>query len=298
MEFFPSSFSSPSSPSFFLYLSGMPPSLLGETQPLLAFEVKVVHKRLIVQRAWLNYGLQMGLSHWSVNGHHISCGWWAGVLAGHWWQTCWSLTSGKYSQLGTICGPGCGSYEALWCWEEMRSQVETGWGLEANLICLSCFWDPWTSFPCDLLPPCSRLEVWEWQICLTLAADKILMPLFSKMSTSLQPEPVDMISYKVRKDFGLPWWLSGKEYACQCRRHGFNPWVGKILWRKEWQPNPVFLPGKSHGQRSLVGYSPRSHRRVGHDLVTKQRQQKGLQVWLRTLRGIICVDPRSLQRSL
>ena len=152
MEFFPSSFSSPSSPSFFLYLSGMPPSLLGETQPLLAFEVKVVHKRLIVQWAWLNYGLQMGLSHWSVNGHHISCGWWAGVLAGHWWQTCWSLTSVKYSQLGAICGPGCGSYEALWCWEEMRSQVEAGWGLEANLICLSCFWDPWTSFPCDLLP--------------------------------------------------------------------------------------------------------------------------------------------------
>ena len=37
--------------------------------------------------------------------------------------------------------------------------------------------------------------------------------------------------------------LSGKESACQCRRHGFDPWVGKILWRRKWQPTPVFLPG-------------------------------------------------------
>ena len=52
---------------------------------------------------------------------------------------------------------------------------------------------------------------------------------------------------------GLPWWLSGKESACQCRRHGFNPWVGKIHWRRKWQPTPVFLPGESHGQKSLEG---------------------------------------------
>ena len=51
-------------------------------------------------------------------------------------------------------------------------------------------------------------------------------------------------------------WLSCKESARQCRRHGFDPWVGKILWRRKWQPTPVFLPGESHGQRSLVGYSP------------------------------------------
>ena len=41
----------------------------------------------------------------------------------------------------------------------------------------------------------------------------------------------------------------------QCRRHGFDPWVGKIPWRRKWQPTPIFLPGKSHGQRSLVGYT-------------------------------------------
>ena len=42
----------------------------------------------------------------------------------------------------------------------------------------------------------------------------------------------------------------------QCRRPGFDPWVSKIPWRREWQPTPVFLPGESHGQKSLVGYSP------------------------------------------
>ena len=36
----------------------------------------------------------------------------------------------------------------------------------------------------------------------------------------------------------------------------FNPWVRKILWRREWLPSPVFLPGEFHGQRSLAGYSP------------------------------------------
>ena len=41
---------------------------------------------------------------------------------------------------------------------------------------------------------------------------------------------------------GLPWWLSGKAFACQSRRLGFNPWVGKIPWRRKWQPVLVFLP--------------------------------------------------------
>ena len=49
---------------------------------------------------------------------------------------------------------------------------------------------------------------------------------------------------------GFPSWLSGKESTCQCRRHGFNPWVRKIPWRKKQQPTPVTLPGNSHGERS------------------------------------------------
>ena len=47
----------------------------------------------------------------------------------------------------------------------------------------------------------------------------------------------------------------GKESACQYRRRGFKSWVGKIPWRRKWQPTPVLLPGKSHEWKSLVGYS-------------------------------------------
>ena len=48
----------------------------------------------------------------------------------------------------------------------------------------------------------------------------------------------------------------GKESACNARDRGFDLWVGKIPWRRKWQPTSVFLPGKSHGQRSLAGYTP------------------------------------------
>ena len=53
-----------------------------------------------------------------------------------------------------------------------------------------------------------------------------------------------------------PRWLRGEESASQCRGYRFDPWVGKIPWRRKWQPIPVFLPGKSHAQRSLADYSP------------------------------------------
>ena len=54
--------------------------------------------------------------------------------------------------------------------------------------------------------------------------------------------------------------MSDKGSACQCRRHKrcrFDPWVGKIPWKRKWQPTPASLSGKSQGQRSLAGYSPR-----------------------------------------
>ena len=52
---------------------------------------------------------------------------------------------------------------------------------------------------------------------------------------------------------GFSWWPSGEEGACSCRRCRFNPWVGRIPWRRKWQPNAVFLPGKFHGSRRLAG---------------------------------------------
>ena len=62
-----------------------------------------------------------------------------------------------------------------------------------------------------------------------------------------------------KPETGFPGGASGKESARQCRRHKrcrFNLWVRKIPLRSSWQPTPVFLPGESHGQRSLAGYSP------------------------------------------
>ena len=59
---------------------------------------------------------------------------------------------------------------------------------------------------------------------------------------------------------GLPWWFSGKESVCQYRRCGSDPWVRKIPWRRKWQLTLLFLPGKSHGEKSLVGYSPWGHK--------------------------------------
>ena len=59
---------------------------------------------------------------------------------------------------------------------------------------------------------------------------------------------------------------SGKEPACQCRRHKrheFSSWVQEDPWRRAWQPTPAFLPGESHGLRSLVGYSQRDRKELG-----------------------------------
>ena len=58
---------------------------------------------------------------------------------------------------------------------------------------------------------------------------------------------------------GFPVGSDSKE-CLQCQRPGFNPWVGKIPWRGEWLPTPIFLPGEFHGQRRLVGYGSWTHK--------------------------------------
>ena len=77
---------------------------------------------------------------------------------------------------------------------------------------------------------------------------------------------------------GFPDCASGKETACQCRRHKrcrFNSWIRNIPWRRKWQPTAVFLPGKSHGQRSLVGYSPWGHKELDTTEATQHRSNSG-----------------------
>ena len=79
------------------------------------------------------------------------------------------------------------------------------------------------------------------------------------------------------KEPRLPWWLRWQRIHLQCGRPGFNPWVGKIPRRREWQPTPVFLPEKFHGHRSLVGYSPWG------------RKELDVTEWLNTHTSPLCV---------
>ena len=76
---------------------------------------------------------------------------------------------------------------------------------------------------------------------------------------------IALIDFWILNQSGIPLinlnllWCSGSDgkVSClQCGRPRSSPWVGKISWRRKWQPTPVFLPGKSHGRRSVVGYSP------------------------------------------
>ena len=85
--------------------------------------------------------------------------------------------------------------------------------------------------------------------------------------------------------------------ACQCRRrrrHGFDPSVRKIPWRRKWQPTPVFLPGKSHGQRSLAGCIPWGHKESDMTEHTHAHALKILKMyWIRDAGGFF--DLKSLQ---
>ena len=90
------------------------------------------------------------------------------------------------------------------------------------------------------------------------------MILYGERDTSDKPVPT-IFSWSVRpmqpqSPLDFPSGSDGKGICLQCGRPGFDIWVGKIPWRRKWQPTPVFLPGESHGQRSLVDYSPRGHK--------------------------------------
>ena len=83
----------------------------------------------------------------------------------------------------------------------------------------------------------------------------------------LIPMTAQRLCCQLKHGVGFPGSSAGKESACQCRRPEFDPSVGKIPQRRKWQPTPVFLPGESHGQRSLAGYSPWDHKKLD---MTKQ----------------------------
>ena len=118
---------------------------------------------------------------------------------------------------------------------------------------------------------------------------------------------------------GLPWWLRWPRICLQCRGPGFDPWVGKIPWRRKWQSIPALLPGKSHGWRSLIGYSPwvakswtrlsdfnQSLTQVGHSFSFKEQVSfnfMAAESWLLLLlshfsRVRLCATPQKAPLSL
>ena len=134
--------------------------------------------------------------------------------------------------------------------------------------------DSWSCRPswCPLVAardfPCEQHQAWpSLFLVIDTKAAKNFTVTSSTMMTFLGHVPLytnvhtflcACINRRIMCSMGFPY-FSGKESAYQCRRHkrcGFKPWVRKIPWGRKWQPTPVLLPGESHGQRSLAGYSP------------------------------------------
>ena len=105
--------------------------------------------------------------------------------------------------------------------------------------------------------------------------------LYPKLKTSFSwSEPLSLyfsfLLLGIKLHLGANYSLEHKHsrFTGKCKRCWFSPWVGKIPWRRAWQPTPVFLPKESHGQRNLVGYSPWYYKRVRHNLATNQQQKQ------------------------
>ena len=98
---------------------------------------------------------------------------------------------------------------------------------------------------------------------------------------------------------GIPGWCSGKEPTCwRCRRPRFDPWVGRIPCRRAWQPTLAFLPGESHGQRSLAGYSLWGHKESDSTEHTIRERLENLLVatkqgYLKEMSGTVLQGQRS-----
>ena len=139
--------------------------------------------------------------------------------------------------------------------------TELNWGLYQN-------WEKCTDFPYAFWPHMCIAPLLS-----VLLTRMILLLLLLNKGRTYTDHPESIVYFLVyswycvfcgfgqvyNKQMGFPHGASGKEPACQCsrcKRREFDPWVGKIPWRKAWQPTPVFLPGESRGQRSLVGSGP------------------------------------------
>ena len=103
-------------------------------------------------------------------------------------------------------------------------------------------WNGWMASPTQWTRVCASSGRW-WRtgslMCCSPCGHKVL-------------DTTEWLNNNIGGHEGYPGGLLESTY--QCKRHGFDPWVGRIPWRRKWQPIPILLPGESHGQRSLAGY--------------------------------------------
>ena len=160
------------------------------------------------------------------------------------------LHASTWGGTGSIPGWETKIPKALWCSQKITvvQKIELFPPKQGFMVLLNSLNMMGDICTCDLMGIRSIIFVSPQNIC-GLPVAKICTSLLSSCSLGGASE--------------LPWGLSDKESACQCRRRGFSAWIRKIPWRRAWQPAPVFLPGESHGQRSLAGHGPWGWKRVG-----------------------------------
>ena len=109
-----------------------------------------------------------------------------------------------------------------------------------------------------VIHPMLAVRFWQTAFCLGKFGDLVAV-LAINVKGFLCRNLVSLTRKSPTTWVDFPGGTNGKEAICQCRRCRrlrFYPSVGKMPWRRAWQPTPVFLPGDSHGQKRLVGYSP------------------------------------------
>ena len=138
----------------------------------------------------------------------------------------------------------------------LKESLEKGMATHSSILAWKI---PWLEDP-------GELQFMRWQRVRHDWAHEHRIPLRSWKSTQNQdifPSSMVLVTEELTSSLVIPRSPSDEDSAYQCKRCkrlGFDPWVGNIPWSRKWQPTPVFLPRKFHGQRSLVGYSPWSHK--------------------------------------
>ena len=144
--------------------------------------------------------------------------------------------------------------------------------VQKHLVCRQSYtWNNFAFVPCaakqqskllvlkiDILPPVANFSAIFFPLC-----NRHLSLLFPSEGCCIQ-FPIMFTDYRRKMKHQYFRTYSGEDSTCQYRRCkkrcGFDPWVGKIRWRRKWSSTPGFLPGKVHGYRSLLGYSPWGHK--------------------------------------